>query len=150
MNRSKVVALAALVMLASTLAAFLLLRPGEVATTYYGVRLGDPLAVTRARFQPGAPGGTWTSETAPAPVLTWTPAQPGAVRHARFEFHQGLLVAARFTLAKTAPEASGPALALTRASVVSRRGEGDGVTLTVLSRDCPDHAAEVRALVGSP
>jgi hypothetical protein len=113
------------------------------------VRLGLSARDTRERFRP-AGEGTWVMRTEPAPALEWSASAPGATpRRASFEFHQGMLVAARYELASDAPAAKGRSLEVTPATVVARQpGEGGGVRVVVISRACPEHADEVRRLVG--
>jgi hypothetical protein len=115
-----------------------------------GARLGLSLADTRDRFA-APPGGAWSSESSPEPVLRWAPgAQASDLRAATFEFHQGMLVAVRLRLARSAPEASGASLEITRASLLARATTSDGeVELTLLSRSCPTHADEVKRLITS-
>jgi hypothetical protein len=114
----------------------------------FGVRLGFTAADTRARFHAPDPG-SWMAESYPSSALTWTTANDAApVRRARFEFHSGILVAARFVVAAKAKEAGGPSVETTDASVIARRADSpDTVAVTLLSRDCPEHADEVRALL---
>lgn len=87
--------------------------------------------------------------SAPAPALEWSGLGSGAVpKRASFEFHQGMLVAARYELPVGAPGAGGRALEVTPSTVVARQAaEGGGVRLVVLSRACPEHAEEVRGLL---
>lgn len=115
-----------------------------------GVRLGLSAADTRARFV--APGpGTWTSESNPEPALRWTSLDRDApVREAVFEFHQGMLVAVRLHTAPGAPEGAGPPMELTPARVLARSATDRGTDVTVLSRNCPTHAAEVARLLARP
>ncbi len=118
---------------------------------FFGVRLGLSASDTRARFRP-AGEGAWQMVTAPAPALEWSGSGPGALpQRARFEFHQGMLVAARYEVPGEAAAAKGRALEVTPSMVIARRvGEGGGVRVVVLSRACPEHAGEVnRLLVGA-
>jgi|GEM_PF-1242227 len=113
-----------------------------------GVRIGLSAADTRARFL--APGpGVWASESSPEPSLRWSASGATDVREAVFEFHQGMLVAVRLKVSPKSPEATGPSLEQTPARVISRQAEGDAVAVTLLSRSCPAHAAEVAKLLGS-
>ena len=118
-----------------------------------GVRLGTTLTSARDRLQTGQPGDFRTSAIEEDVALDWTPAgdsSEGELRSARLEFHLGLLVAMRLRLAPDAPEASGPALEVTEASVLSREPLEDGVQLTWLARSCPTHADEVQRRIGPP
>lgn len=115
---------------------------------FFGVRLGLSAFDTRSRFRPEGEG-TWVMRSSPVPALEWSGSSPRAVpRRASFEFHQGMLVAARYELPGEAPGARGRALEVTASTVVARQAaEGGGVRVVVLSRACPEHAAEVRGLL---
>ncbi|MCS6901733.1 MAG: hypothetical protein RMJ98_07540 [Myxococcales bacterium] len=122
------------------------LRP--TSTTHLrGVRLGLSAADTRASFQAPSPG-SWASEMTPEPSLRWQ-GPPGApVSQATFEFHQGMLVAIRLRVAPGSPEAKGPKVEVTSARVIARKKEPSGeVTVSMISRSCPAHAAEVNRLL---
>ncbi|HEU4533767.1 MAG TPA: hypothetical protein VFS00_06600 [Polyangiaceae bacterium] len=114
----------------------------------FGVRLGLSAGDTRARFRPEGEGA-WVVRASP-PGLEWSSSSPGALpKRASFEFHQGMLVAARYDVPGDAPAARGRALEVTAATVVARQpGEGGGTRVVVLSRACPEHAQEVRRLLG--
>lgn len=124
---------------------------GGATTDVWGVRLGDSLSMTRDHFRAPA-GGAWTSSAAPEPILAWAPgsASPSPVASARFEFHEGMLVAARLELRSDAEAAQGPSLEIGRSSVLARETLADRTRLTLISRDCPEHAAEVRRLLAHP
>jgi hypothetical protein len=126
----------------------LVLRP--VTTDVLGVRLGMTMKDTRDRFTL-ASGGSWKIETGPDAVLSWKNASAGEVRSAAFEFHSALLVAMRFEVAASSSFAKGPAIEVSATRVLAREaqpaGAGDGVTLTIIARDCPTHADEVKQLV---
>ncbi|HEU4406630.1 MAG TPA: hypothetical protein VFS43_15290 [Polyangiaceae bacterium] len=115
---------------------------------FFGVRLGLSASDTRARFRPTGEG-SWVMRSVPSPALEWSGSSPGAVpSRASFEFHQGMLVAARYELPGEAPAARGRPLEVTPSTVVSRQAaEGGGVRVVVLSRNCPEHVAEVRGLL---
>jgi hypothetical protein len=119
-------------------------REGEL----FGVRLGLSAGDTRSRFRPEGEG-EWEVRASP-PGLAWSSSSPKALpRRASFEFHQGMLVAARYDLPGEAPAARGRALEVTPSMVVARQaGEGGGVRVVVVSRACPEHAQEVRRLLG--
>jgi len=122
----------------------------EPSSAWFGVQLGLSMTDTRARFQPPS-AGTWTIQTEPLSGLTWLPDdEQEPLRRARFEFHQGMLVAARFSLSDASPIAQGHALEATATRVtVRQRGDDHTTQLVVLARSCPAHAAEIRALVQS-
>jgi hypothetical protein len=115
---------------------------------FYGVRLGQSANDTRDRFQPNAPG-TWTLTQEPEPVFRWAAqSKDAAVRTATFEFHDGMLVAARYDLAHATEAASGPPLEVLPATLIARDPQPDDrVQLTVISRTCPQHQDEVKRLL---
>lgn len=140
-----------LVLALGTASLYFATRGGE-SSDVRGVRLGFSAADARDRFQTAGPG-TWTSAAEPEPVLRWVASDEHApLRAATLEFHNGMLVAVRLSVAKDAPEAAGDAMVLSRTSVTSRKQQPDQtVSYTVLSRDCPTHAEEVRKLIaGEP
>jgi hypothetical protein len=121
------------------------------AATVRGVRLGMTPREVRERF--AAPGaGQWRAGSEGGEVvLEWSPAGGAAAAEgevARFEFHSGMLVAVRMVLPASDPDAQGATLGVSSASVMARRGLTNGrVEMTLLARDCPTHAAEVRRLL---
>lgn len=66
---------------------------------------------------------------------------------ARFEFHDGQLVAVRLDVHSSHPDAHGDALIATPATVLSRAPEGDLVRVSLLARTCPTHREEAERLV---
>lgn len=122
-----------------------------------GVYLGMTPREVRDRFVAPAPNGRWRTSSGDGDlVLDWFPENtPGptsapSASPARFEFHAGLLVAARLDVLATDPDAIGSPLVVSTATVLARRGSGNGrVEVTLLARECPTHAAEVRRLLGS-
>jgi hypothetical protein len=68
-----------------------------------------------------------------------------------FEFHSALLVAMRLEVSASSTLAKGAPIEVSASRVLSRvarqRGDGDGVTITIIARDCPTHADEVKQLV---
>lgn len=144
-------ALAGALLALGGIAAWTVHARGGATTDVWGIRLGDSLSMTRDHFRAPA-GGTWTSSAAPEPVLAWAPAAgtPSPVSSARFEFHDGMLVAARLELRPDADAARGPGLELGRSSVIAREPSAEGTRITLISRDCPEHAAEVRRLLARP
>ena len=120
-----------------------------------GVYLGMTPTEVRGRFV--APfGGHWRTRSGEGDLfLDWFsqgtpgPTSDSATPDARFEFHAGLLVAVRLDVPATDPDAIGSPLVVSTATVLARRGSGNGrVEITLLARDCPTHAAEVRRLLG--
>jgi len=120
-------------------------------TDVHGARLGLSASDLRSRFAPPERGAFRAAADAPATgdlALDWSADAPTSPLRARFEFHGGLLVAIRATLPATHPLAPGPALSETAVSVLSRHENADQtVSLTILAKDCPTHAAEVRSLL---
>jgi hypothetical protein len=129
---------------------------GRDAASLHGARLGQVAGQLRSAFAPpgagsfrAAPGQAGNGDLA----LAWEPSPGGDTaivpRDVRFELHAGLLVAIRAILPARNPHASGAPLQVRHASVVARIKNPDRtVSLTILARDCPTHAAEVRALLG--
>ncbi len=109
-----------------------------------GVRLGYAPSQARRDLVTGGSGSFSTLAMGEDFALVWSPDTPSELRAARMEFHLGQLVALRLTLAPDVPEAQGPPLAISEASILSRETTPDGVELTWLARGCPTHADEVR------
>lgn len=110
-----------------------------------GLRLGLAPAQARAALATDRPGSFSSVAMDEDFALVWTPDGPaGELRLARLEFHLGQLVAVRMTLAPSAPEAAGPELEVSEASILTREPTSEGVELTWIARSCPTHAAEVR------
>lgn len=119
--------------------------PSETLGPVRGLRLGLAPSQARRMLTTGAPGSFSTTAMGEDFALVWTPdAAGGALRSARLEFHLGQLVALRLTLAPEAPEARGPELEVSEASLLAREPTPNGVELTWLARSCPTHAEEVR------
>jgi hypothetical protein len=115
-------------------------REGEEALP--GVRLGMSPRDVRERFTSGE--GTWQTSVGAGDdtVLDWTArtSAQGNVSSARFEFHNGMLVAIR---ARFAEEGGPERVSVSPKTVAIRRpDESGGVSLTVLARDCPTHRDE--------
>jgi hypothetical protein len=133
----------------TTLAAFTAIAglaapdPGTVR----GVRLGMTTDQVRQRFEAGAPA-SWRTEIA-GTDLTLIRAPGGSLdREARFEFHDGMLVALRMDLPEHAPEAIGDPIWSSTATVIARsRVEPGRVRFVVLARDCPTHAEEAARIL---
>jgi hypothetical protein len=73
----------------------------------------------------------------------------GVAPGARFEFHDGQLVAVRVALRSGHPDAGGERLIATPATVLSRASEGDLVRVSLLARTCPTHREEAERLVAA-
>lgn len=124
---------------------YLVRHAGDRPFVLHGVLLGMTPSDVRDRFV-GQPQGVWHSEMRADPVLVWT--APGTT--ASFEFHGGILVAVRMLVRASDPAAQGRSLDVSNASVLVRRLQTDGrVEVTLLARDCPTHAEEVRRLIPS-
>jgi hypothetical protein len=115
-----------------------------------GVRLGLAPSQARRQLTTDGPGSFSTLAMGEDFALVWSPEAPRELRAARMEFHLGQLVALRLTLSPSAPEAQGPALSVSEASVLSRETTPAGVELTWLARGCPTHADEVRRRMAEP
>ena len=116
------------------------------ADAFPNVRLGMAARDVRERFQPGTDGSWQTAlGIGDDTVLEWTAKDVMApVKNARFEFHNGMLVAIRAHLTAAATKESVSSTPKT----VTMRGPGEGGTsVTVLARDCPTHRDEADALV---
>lgn len=123
-----------------------------------GVRLGMTPRDVRDHFESGggAGAGAWQTRLARVggaagasddTVLEWTATDPqAATRHARFEFHLGMLVAIRVEQRDRIPAERIDVTPKT----VTRRAPGavatGGTEVTVLARDCPTHHDEAEAL----
>jgi hypothetical protein len=113
-----------------------------------GVRLDMTMESARAAFVDGAAGDWSTPPGCCGTALEWTRTAVGATqtRWARFEFHQGGVVAIR--VLSDAPPPRTRQFIVTPALVSETRAGADGSTsTTVLSRGCEMHAPEVRQLV---
>lgn len=102
-----------------------------------GVRLG----MTSDEIRTLRSGGGWTTVVDASGDLALE--RPGE----RYEFHEGLLVAATVELAHGEAEASGPARSVSSGSVLVRQTTQSGARLRLVSRVCPTHADEARRLV---
>lgn len=110
-----------------------------------GLRLGTTPSMARQHLTTGARGAWATTATGEDYALTWTAGSPtNDLRRAQLEFHLGQLVAVRLLLSPGAPEADGPELSVSQASVLTRETTPEGVALVWLARSCPTHADEVR------
>jgi hypothetical protein len=130
----------------------------------HGVRLGMTPSEVRASFDggmagdAGRPGGEARGRWEAAPgcaggALVWTGegASPEGVRWARFEFHDGQMMAARLRVAAADPSARGDHLVSSSTAVLAREPTEAGAALVLLARGCEQHEAEVTALLaGAP
>lgn len=121
-----------------------LFSPQDEPADFMNVRLGMTPAQVRARI---ARPGRFATATDPQGllVLTWTPNDPAdPVEEARFEVHDGMVVAIRARLREPRPAA----LAIAPESVrrTAPRPEG-GSDLTLLARGCALHEEEVADLL---
>ena len=104
-------------------------------TEFLGARLGMSAQQVRSSFQPR---GTWATTTeGDLLVLEWTGEDPG-VKSARFELHEGLLVAVRAELSDASD---------TKVIAGDVVREVRGGALTMIARGCPVHADEVARLI---
>jgi hypothetical protein len=110
-----------------------------------GLRLGTTPVMARRHLTTGGQGEWATTASGEDYALTWTAESPTSdLRRAELEFHLGQLVAVRLLLSPGAPEADGPDLSVSQASVLTRETTPEGVSLVWLARSCPTHADEVR------
>ena len=117
----------------------------------HGARLGMAPRDVRDRFDLSK-RGHWSSVAGKELSLEYDAddAANAPVRHARFEFHNGMLVAIRASLAKDDEVAAGEPLEVGRVSVASRTASNDGsVDLFIASRTCPDHREEVARILAA-
>ncbi len=115
-----------------------------VSAPFHGVSLGMSADQVRRTFVEGT-GGEWALVTAcGGPALEWTRRDPArSVRWARFEMHDGFLVAIRAHTEE--PRRSASALQSLSAVREDRPFEG-GTATTLVSRVCETHAAEAEQL----
>lgn len=112
-----------------------------------GTRLGMSPRDVRERFSPGSAGSWQTSMgSGDDTILEWHTQDPSAkFKNVRFEFHLGMLVAARAEATNAVPKES---IASTPKTVtVVRPSPEGGSTIDILARDCPTHHDEAEALV---
>lgn len=155
MPQSLWVAAAALgLVLPAGLAAKRMLVSEPSADAHAGVRLGMTARQVRERFEPARAGGSWETSMGEEGlvIMDWTPpaTTPGssaAEGEARFELHEGLLVAVRATVSN--PEMPTQPLIVSAGAVRRHQSlEPEGARITLLARSCPVHRAEVAALLG--
>lgn len=149
------VALLGLVLLtglgATSLAASALAPLGAGPPSLLGLRLGATPDMVRARLS----SASFRTELGEDVALVADDAiADGVSPGARFEFHDGQLVAVRVELRSDHPDAHGAALIATPATVLSREVlsrafEGDLVHARLLARTCPTHREEAERLVAA-
>ena len=124
-----------------------LFSPQEPPADFMNVRLGMTPAQVRARIaQPGRFVSTTDAEG--LLVLTWTPNDPAdPVEEARFEVHDGMVVAIRVRLRQERPADLAIAPEYVRRT---SPGPNGGAELTLLARGCPLHEEEVADLLRAP
>lgn len=122
----------------------------EGGTSFHGAKLGMAPRDVRERFDLAPLGAFKITSPGDELVLDWAPAHAGegTVESARFEFHSGMLVAVRAKLAPRDPEAAGAPLLATKTAVVAR-ATSEGVSYTLIARDCPTHREEEKRLLQS-
>lgn len=104
-------------------------------TELLGARLGMSARQIRSSFQPE---GSWSSSTeGELLVLEWS-GEDSRVKSARFELHEGLLVAIRADLADVSDDR------VVAPDVVRDVRDGH---LTLIARGCPAHVDEVARLL---
>jgi hypothetical protein len=119
-----------------------------VPSDFHGVKLGFAARDVRARF---TEPGTWESETNGGTALVWKRSDAGTPRTARFEFHNGMLVAVRSGLYGRDPRVANGGQTLqseTSVYTIARSSEAGIYTLRWIAKDCPEHAEEVRGIMG--
>ena len=121
---------------------------GDGGTSFHGAKLGMAPRDVRDRFDLAPLGAFKITSPGDELILDWAPAHAGegTVESARFEFHAGMLVAVRAKLAQRDPEAAGVALLATKTAVVAR-ARAEGVSYTLIARDCPTHREEEKRLL---
>ena len=87
--------------------------------------------------------GTWTASSDSG---EWVLEHARENEHARFELHDGQLMAIRVDAPISAALAGTP-LEVTAGTVLTRREHDGRIAWTLLSRSCPTHRAEAEALV---
>jgi len=120
---------------------------GALLGTFHGVRLGMTASAVRERFEEptlGAWQSTPQTTGAGDVVLAWAAAKGPA--EARFELHNGMLVAVRAVVDAGDIDAKRPPVEASRAVVRTREDDAGRVRVTILARDCPTHHAEAERL----
>lgn len=145
-------ALAGLVLLtglgATSLVASALARCDDGPPSLLGLRLGMTPDMLRARFVEV----TFRTELGEDVALVAdAPIEPGVAPGARFEFHDGQLVAVRARLSDGHADATGDRLEVTPGTVLARTASAASVDAVLLARTCPTHRGEAERLAsGAP
>ncbi|XXX82227.1 hypothetical protein WMF30_26055 [Sorangium sp. So ce134] len=134
-----------------TLTALAFAPPATGVFAIHGIELGMTASEVVRRFDAG-PAGRWSEATSCAgPSIEWSRGEAAPARApvaARFEFHEGLLMAARVRVAPEDPSARGARLETSAQFVLAREARDDGSSMIVLlARGCPEHEAEVEQLL---
>jgi hypothetical protein len=127
------------------------IRDDRAVSTFHGVRLGMTPSDVRTRSDLAGDYQASTTDDGEY-VLDFSPSEvtTASVRSARFEFHDGLLVAIRAELAPEDPWADGEGVAITESAVREMTVQAGGrVHMALIARNCPTHADEVRRLLSS-
>jgi hypothetical protein len=111
----------------------------------FGVRLGMTADEVRERVDARGPG-EWSSSVV---LGDWVLEHRAGPEHARFEIHEGQLVAIRVEGPASSDLPTEPRFAVTPGSVLLREPEAGGVRITLLSRACPTHHEEAERLVAA-
>lgn len=124
-------------------------RSGD-PTAALGLRLGMTAADVRARF---THEGSWETSVGDDGVvrLDFAASSPDAnVTEARFEVHDGMLVAVRATLRDPSSDA-GSAREIAPEAVRTRTLTEEGtLRIVLIARNCPAHAREVAQILAAP
>lgn len=110
-----------------------------------GVRLGMTADEVRERVDERGPG-EWTSSVV---LGDWVLEHRAGEERARFEIHEGQLVAIRLDGPASADLPTEPRFVVTPGSVLVRDTDAGRVRITLLSRACPTHHDEAESLVAT-
>jgi hypothetical protein len=129
------------------------IRDDRAIATFHGVRLGMTPSDVRARCDLVGEFDASTTAEGGEYVLDFSPqdaTEAADVRSARFEFHDGLLVAIRAELGPEDPWAEDEGVTVTESTVRETTEQSSGrVRVTLIARNCPTHVDEVRRLLSS-
>ncbi|WP_438007383.1 hypothetical protein WME89_00830 [Sorangium sp. So ce321] len=138
-----------------TLAALSFTPPASGAFAIHGVELGMTASEVVQRFDAGSTGRWSEASGCAGRSLEWSRGDAAPAKapfFARFEFQDGLLMAARVRVTPEDPSARGAPLETSAQVVLSREPRDDGSSaIVLLARGCPEHEAEVEQLLsGGP
>jgi len=143
-QRGALLGLVLLTGLGATSLAASALAPLGAPPSVLGLRLGATPDMVRARLT----SASFRTELGEDVALVADGAIAADVAPgARFEFHDGQLVAVRLDLLPNHPDAHGVPLIATPATVLARAPAGDLVHVSLLARTCPTHREEAERLV---